>query len=52
MIDRFIEPARDEWKSLVQRASDDDSDIEASVRSILDAVRAQGTGLCLSSKQV
>lgn len=38
-LERFIEPSRCEWKALVQRASDNDSDIEESVRSILEEVR-------------
>lgn len=41
-IDRYVEPSRSEWEKLVQRASDNDSDIEEAVRSIIAAVRSEG----------
>lgn len=41
-IDRYINPSRDLWPDLSRRAMKDDTDIEASVRTILDAVRERG----------
>ncbi|MGN1215874.1 MAG: histidinol dehydrogenase [Candidatus Cryptobacteroides sp.] len=41
-IDRYINPSRDLWPGLSSRAMQDDTDIEASVRTILDAVREKG----------
>ena len=41
-VERYIEPSRAEWKSLVRRASDNDSDIEESVRAILRDVEVSG----------
>jgi histidinol dehydrogenase len=41
-IRKYIEPAREEWKSLTQRASDNDSGIEESVRTTLENVRSDG----------
>ena len=41
-IRKYIEPAREEWKSLTQRASDNDSGIEESVRTTLEDVRSDG----------
>ncbi len=41
-ISRYIEPSRNEWGTLVRRAADSDADIEASVRSILEKVKAEG----------
>ncbi len=41
-IQRFYEPERSEWKELIQRASDSESDIEQTVRDILEGVRTGG----------
>ncbi|MGN0202509.1 MAG: histidinol dehydrogenase [Candidatus Cryptobacteroides sp.] len=41
-IERYIEPSRSRWPEITRRAMEDDSDIEASVREILDAVRRGG----------
>ena len=41
-VRKYIEPAREEWKSLTQRASDNDSGIEESVRTTLENVRSDG----------
>lgn len=41
-VRKYIEPAREEWKSLTQRASDNDSGIEESVRTTLEDVRSDG----------
>lgn len=38
-IDRYTEPSRTLWAALAQRASENDSDIEESVRSIIEEVR-------------
>ena len=41
-IDRYIAPPRSQWPELTCRATADDTDIEASVREILDTVRRDG----------
>ncbi len=41
-VRKYVEPAREEWKSLTQRASDNDSGIEESVRKTLEDVRRDG----------
>jgi len=41
-IEKYIEPKRSEWDSLTRRASEQDSDIEASVKAILEEVRKNG----------
>ena len=41
-IDRYIAPSRSQWPELTCRATADDTDIEASVREILDTVRRDG----------
>lgn len=42
IVNKYVEPARSEWKALAERASDNDSDIEASVKAILEDVRTNG----------
>lgn len=41
-LKRFVEPVRGLWPDLSQRARDNDSDIEESVKSILEEVRLGG----------
>ena len=42
MIQKYNNPPRSEWPKLVARASENDSDIEESVRSTLEYVRTKG----------